>query len=675
MIQKKTAWIILAFWSVIIHAPAGFPYEARRSSAFQSHVPNEIIVRFKANGKRTAQHYTDRHNMVVKRRLAFIEADHVRLPEGMDMETALDILRHDADVLYAEPNYLRHALKRIPNDPFFDQLWGLDNVGQTVNNTAGNFNADINGPEAWDISTGGDVVIAVIDSGIDFLHPDLKNNLWTNAKEIPDNRKDDDGNGFSDDIHGWNFINYNPPNSKGSNNIIDSNHHGTHLSGIIAAQGNNGLGTSGVCWKAKIMALKFLDAFGEGNISDEIAAIDYAVQNGARIINASFGDYEFSQAEADAIKQAGNAGVLFVAAAGNDGNNNDSKPLYPAGYDIANIISVAATDPMDELATWSNFGFKTVDIAAPGVNIYAPQPGRENVWSEDFDQSLGGTWNLTAPWSHLWPTNNQSKIHSGDGALTTRPDDDLDRNVAATAAAPVIDLRNRSNSRLNFFLKRHSARGKDILSVQTATDPQGPWDQRPVEVRIPHLGTSETFRNGIDAGFTDWREALVDIGQLDGVARAYIRLTVLAENGMLADQDGWYIDDASISTSAKVYSGPETDYYRLMSGTSIAAPFVSGIAGLIWSRYPTLTCCQIKSAVLAGGDPQAGLSGKITYEKRVNALNSLTLAAEPSSLPELCSNSGGGNTGSQSNGSSGDKSSAPCFISLIAGSTCPLSPF
>lgn len=620
------------------------------------YVPGEIIVRFKSNLRKTeVRNFGNRHQFKGLRRFPAIGAAAFALPPETDVRKALTAVRRDPEVLYAEPNYYRYALETIPDDSFFNQLWGLKNTGQVVNNTAGLFNADIDAPEAWDVSTGNEPVIAVIDSGIDFHHPDLKVNLWTNPKEIPDNGFDDDGNGYIDDIHGWNFTGYDPPGARGDANIIDSNHHGTHVSGIIAARGDNGTGTVGVCWKARIMTLKFLDAYGEGSVTDEIAAIEYAVQNGARIINASFGDYQASEAEAEAIARAERAGVLFVCAAGNYGKNNDREPLYPASYRSGNILSVAASDQQDNLPEWSNYGNVSVDIAAPGVNIYAPQPGREDFWKETFDRDINGSWTLTPPWSHLWPTANRNTVHSGNGSLTNTLETGDGNFFPGTAASPAVNLTGCVNNRLVFYLKRRSVQGKDRLFVETATNVEGPWSKRAVEILIPHLGTSVVYENGVDGDFIDWREAMVDITNLDDARTAYFRFRISADGGLTEGIDGWYIDDPVISVSATSYNGPETDYYRYLNGTSAAAPFVSGVAALVWSCYPELSYCQVKNAILNSGDFRPGLDGRISSGRRLNAMKSLALAADPLSLPVSCGD------GAPGNSVDGD-SDAPCWI-------------
>ena len=284
---------------------------------------------------------------------------------------AIRSLERDGRVAYAEPNFLLHA--DAPNDPFMTRLWGLDNFGQTVNWTAGAPDADIDAREAWSVSTGSpDVVVAVVDTGVDFSHPDLAPNIWVNQGEncsgCRTNGVDDDGNGYVDDWRGWDFVN-------GDNNPTDDQGHGTHVSGTIAAVGDNGIGVAGVTWSTRIMPVKFLSAAGTGTVADAISAILYASANGATILNNSWGGDEFSQALLDAIEQADASGALFVAAAGNDYTNTDVTPNYPSGYDAPNVVSVGATDSFDHKAWFSNYGSKSVDLGAPGTSIYSTWPG------------------------------------------------------------------------------------------------------------------------------------------------------------------------------------------------------------------------------------------------------------------------------------------------------------
>jgi len=266
--------------------------------------------------------------------------------------------RKNPRILRVEPNYKVRLLAN-PNDPLFRNLWGLKNTGQT----GGTANSDIDAVTAWDVTTGSEnVIVAVIDTGIDYLHPDLAENIWTNTGEIPDNGIDDDHNGFIDDIHGYDFV-------ENDGNAMDEHSHGTHVAGTIGGRGNNGAGVTGINWQCRIMACRFLDEGGSGSIADAIEAINYAVENGAKVLSNSWGGGGYSSAMAAAITNAKNNGVLFVAAAGNDASNTDISPAYPACYVIDNVIAVAATNHSDELASFSNYGQSTVHLAAPGVSI------------------------------------------------------------------------------------------------------------------------------------------------------------------------------------------------------------------------------------------------------------------------------------------------------------------
>ena len=241
----------------------------------------------------------------------------------------------------------------------------MHNTGQSE----GTADADMDAPEAWDITTGSsDIVVAVIDTGVDYNHPDLNDNMWVNVAELNGVADyDDDENGYVDDIYGFDFIN-------NEGDPYDDHGHGTHCSGTIAAEGNNGDGVVGVNWNAKIMALKFLGSDGSGDTLDAIDAINYAIDNGADIMSNSWGGGSFSQALKDTISVANDEGILFVTAAGNSRKNTDRRPHYPSSYDVPNIISVAATDHNDALAGFSNYGPNSVDLGAPGVDILSTYP-------------------------------------------------------------------------------------------------------------------------------------------------------------------------------------------------------------------------------------------------------------------------------------------------------------
>lgn len=269
-----------------------------------------------------------------------------------------------------EPNMANWSHTTTPNDPGFGMQWGLQDGADQ----------DVDAPEAWDLAHGSSsVVVAVIDTGIDLGHPDLSANAWTNPLEVAGNGVDDDLNGYVDDIHGWDFV-----NNDGA--PFDDNGHGTHVAGIIAATGNNAQGVAGVSWNARLMALKVLDSEGRGTVGGDIAAIEYATAmrnrgTNVRAINASYGSNGAPDiGQQNAITAAGNAGIMFVAAAGNGGpdgvgDNNDAAPTYPASYPMTSILSVTAIDRTGTITAFGNYGPATVDLAAPGGDILSTYPG------------------------------------------------------------------------------------------------------------------------------------------------------------------------------------------------------------------------------------------------------------------------------------------------------------
>jgi subtilisin family serine protease len=328
----------------------------------------DVIVRYRPGADATDR-ADARQGADVRRReglpLAGLEV--VDPPAGVSAAVAAAALEREPQVLYAEPDVPRVALA-VPDDRFFALQWALRNTGQTVDGTGGTPDADVDATEAWDLTTGsGAVTVAVIDSGMTLSHPDLAPNRFVNPGEAQGRTGvDDDGNGLVDDVGGYDFV-------EGDGTPQDVDGHGTHVAGTLGARGGDGVGVAGVTWGSRLLPLRVLDGAGGGTASDAIRAYGYAARAGARVANLSFGGPTPSRAERDALAAAPN--VLFVAAAGNDGEDNDVVGSYPCEYELANVVCVAASDRDDRLAPFSNHGATSVDLAAPGVRIAGPHLG------------------------------------------------------------------------------------------------------------------------------------------------------------------------------------------------------------------------------------------------------------------------------------------------------------
>lgn len=382
------------------------PLKQTKKKQFNA-VPGQILVRFRPGsksrqlGRQVLIEKTGRQIQMsikaVSPAFEIVEGLRVAQVNPADTGNALEALRARPDVVYAEPDFIRRATA-TPNDPRYPEMWGLNNTGQpsTFAGNPGTAGNDIRAEQAWNLTTGNrSVVVGVIDTGIDVNHEDLKDNVWTNPGEVAGNGIDDDGNGFVDDIHGWDFAHNDatvfdyteptyPPSPSYAGDIDD---HGTHVAGTIGATGNNTTGVVGVNWQVSLMSLKFLTEDGAGSSSDLLNAFAYAKAmrqlwessggtKGAniRVLNNSYGGDNFSQAELDAIRALSDAGILFVVSAGNEDTFNDLFPVYPSNYISPNLISVAASAGGGFKASFSNWGEATVNVTAPGEFILSTTP-------------------------------------------------------------------------------------------------------------------------------------------------------------------------------------------------------------------------------------------------------------------------------------------------------------
>lgn len=602
-------------------APSSNPNAAR-------FVHGELVVRFKPGvGEARRSALRAKHGASLKEKLPIDGVELVRVPPGLSVADSVARWARLNEVTYAEPNYLYRATATTPNDWSFGDQIGLKNTGQL----GGVPGADIHAPEAWDIRTSGSLV-AVVDTGIDLDHPDLADRLWTNTGESGNgketNNVDDDGNGKKDDYRGWDWV------GTDDNDPQDENGHGTHVAGIIAARGNDGRGVTGVSWNTKIMALRVLDAEGNGAMSNIAAAFAYAAQEGAHIVNASLGGADDSATLRAAVED--HPGVLYVVAAGNEGTDNDASPIYPCAFPYTNLVCVAASDASDTLADFagpgaSNFGRSSVDLAAPGVNILSTYP------------------NVTAG-----RTTATSLTDSGDGNYLPS----LDHWIRRTGS---LDLSLASGCIWTFYAN-FLMYGSDAFRAEASTnltdwttlatgEGNSLWDP---DTAIPPVDGLSV----IDVSIPDSKGYVkvdVDLADLEGESATYLRFRMTSDASV--NREGVHIDDMSVACSsgfttitegfesdisaAWTLSDPSSTWARATSafeleyltGTSMAAPHVAGAASLVFATRPAGTSyatwvTHTKNVLLGSTDRKSALSGKVKTGGRLNLKTALDCAPD-----------------------------------------------
>lgn len=367
------------------------------NSQAQEYVPGEVIVKMKEGASQSQTHrfvgkMSVQSQMSLKRSWNRFNMHQFKIGKSQSVEQAVNDLLLDPDVEYAEPNYIfRKQSVGIEGSPmsYSDAVADVEELtAQSASTAFGQTSANIEADEAWSILSASTdkPIVAVIDSGVDYNHFVFVNSgaIWTNTDEIPANGIDDDGNGYIDDVRGWNFVSNN-------NDPMDDDNHGTHVAGIVLGMTQNILKSTLDPAVVQIMPLKFLDSQGVGTTSDALEALNYAVNNGAHVLNNSWGGGSYSQALHDVVTTAYNKGLTFIAAAGNAANNNDSSPIYPAGYAVPNVTSIAATSSSDGLASFSNYGESSVHVASPGVSILSTLP------NDSFGYSSGTS--MAAPFA------------------------------------------------------------------------------------------------------------------------------------------------------------------------------------------------------------------------------------------------------------------------------------
>ena len=536
---------------------------------------------------------------------AGIRAALVEIPEGESAAAAIVRYERDPLVAYAEPNGIWHAAA-MPSDPDLAKLWGLHNTGQEVNKTTGVAGADINAPEAWELTTGSpSVVVAVVDTGIQYDHPDLAPNMWHNPGESgagkETNGLDDDGNGYVDDWRGWDWVDAqeNVPGS-GDNDPRDQQGHGTHVAGTIGANGNDGVGVVGVNWDVSLMPLRVLDAGGGGEFWMVAKAFAYAAQNGATVVNASLGGPDGPQIVADAIANAPN--TLFVVAAGNDGENNDVSPSYPCSYPQANIVCVAASSASDQLAEFSNRGATSVDLAAPGTNIFSDYLSFD--FQDEFDAGA-------SQWTFAGTNNAWAWVpDSAGGHLEDSPGGNYANNTSSFATlGEAIDLSGSSGCVLSYFMH---------LDTQF----ENPAEVDFVRPEVSTNGVAWQPLHGGWAGSTQgfWVPIEESLEGFEGESSLRVRFFFSSDENETFD--GVALDDVTVwcATGAGALPG-----HRFLDGTSMATPHVAGAAALLKAQRPAATAAQIKNALLQGVARKPAFAGQMVSGGRLDLLGSQQL--------------------------------------------------
>ncbi len=563
-------------------------------------VEGEVIVTWKAGNDGSARSALSA-GAAVQTFSALSEAadrrvEHLRVP-GKTTEELLRELSADSRVESVSPNYIIRAFA-VPNDPFFSRQWGLSNTGQT----GGAPDADIDAPEGWDArrQTLPGQVVAILDTGIAQTHEDLAANLWTGPGGI----------------HGYDVIN-------GDNDPEDDEGHGTHVAGIIGAAGNNGRGVTGVAWKTSLMAVKMLDSTGTGTTAQELAAYNWVLQKkkeGVNIVavNASYGGGGSSQAAKDALAALGERGILFVAAAGNDGENNDTAPQYPASYSLPNILSVAATDEDDQLASFSNYGASSVHLAAPGTDIFSTMtgysPGPSDLF---FDNMEGGAGNWTTSGTvNLWGIISTTRGGTATKAWSDSPNQHYPDNQRTWLSLNRdLDLSASGTAPLFFAMevRLDLEDGYDFLHLEFSSDGGASWSR------------VHSFTGGGD----EWSSFSLSIAPAFRTNRFRFRFAFESDSGnLIFSYAGVQIDNVGV--------GSAQSSYLSLSGTSMATPFVTGAVALVRAQYPDESAAAGRSRILNSTDRLSSLSGKVSSGGRLN------LARALQATPDGGSDEGGG---------------------------------
>lgn len=564
-------------------------------------VPGALIVRFAptadAGDRASARRAADAHvEDNLARDMPGLQV--LKVAPGESVDDAVRALERRPDVLYAEPDTIVHGAA-VPNDSRFPEQYALPMI---------------HAPEAWDVvHDAPNVKVAVVDTGFYYDHPDLAQNTWHNQDETPGNGVDDDHNGFVDDTQGWDFVD-------DDNDPAGTHPHGTWVAGVIGARGNNdspGPGTTdvaGVAWRTQLVNVRVLDSVNRSRKSHAIRGLIYAARSGARIVNASLGGLHASQAERDAISLASK--TLFVISAGNESSDVDSEPQYPCAYKLPNVICVAATNQSDGLASFSNYGAASVDVAAPGEQILATHRTNKLPLVEDFETDASLSRWLAGGVNNTWARTSEL-AGEGTWSITDSPGANYKDNTNSfVQTANGIDLSGLRRCAVNYQYNQ-KLEGQivppgelvtiDKLLVEATTDPNGTWTR---------LGEIGDLSPGTTFNFDGH-----DLGAFSGQAGVHLRFRLVTDGSVTGD--GVHIDGVVVNCADLGFS--EKSYLKV-DGTSFAAPQVAGVAALILARYPAAGVGEVRSAILGSVDHQPSLAGKVVTGGRLNAKGALDAA-------------------------------------------------
>jgi len=594
------------------------PIGINRGNQQTSYVDGEVLVKYKnskinlqtASGRVTANSFNRSKSLAHKEYLEKSNISLLKISDGKSVEEKITELKNNPNVDYTQPNYKKYPATISTNDPDRGLLWGLDNIADK----------DIDAPEAWAVNEGtnGTVIVAVIDTGVAYNHPDLSANMWDGTS-----CKDENGGSLGGCNHGYDY------EDNDTTPLPTASSHGTHIAGTIGAVKNNGTGIVGVAPNVEIMAIKF-----EFDTISEVKSIDFAIQNGAKVINASFAGGSYDSAEYNAIDRFKSAGGILVAGAGNDGLNNESTPSYPSDYDLDNIISVAATDRNDGLASFSNYGVTSVDVGAPGTDIYSTiagtisseetfegisPPSMPGGWTRGGTSNNWGTYNLGGDWGKVL-YGDLAQLYAGD-VDTTVTSSAYDLSDAGTGTT--FDFWSQCDTEYmpgtgwaDYMQLEYSADGVNFLpAVDPFSGEEFRWDEAAFDIY-----NSGDYSDGSGSASFHYDNIAIPDEYLTGNFKFRFRWVT---NGSDNNYDGCLVDDIKITR----YSDGSDEGYDYMSGTSMATPHVAGLVALVEGYKPALTYTQVRNIVLGSGDDISALHGKTSSGRRINAKNALDAAS------------------------------------------------